>query len=201
MDINTTKKADHRKDIKLATADSRRLPLAGICRARNPSGIRPKDQWPKGRPSHARITSAPTWKWKSMRHAAARDCRRLHGLPRQSEQVHTCHARHDFNVAESRKPEVRAQCHSGADHNNWEAYSLKHGLKYQRDRDKWNFNIPDQGSHGQGGRDRADLPILPHGVSRQDRPQHRAESTIIPCAGHSGEHQDSPPRSAMTRGS
>jgi len=55
----------------------------------------------------------------------------------------TCHARHDFSVAESRKPEVCAQCHSGADHNNWEAYNLsKHGLKYQRDKDHWNFNVP-----------------------------------------------------------
>ena len=39
-----------------------------------------------------------------------------------------CHTRHEFSAAESRQPEACATCHSGVDHNNWEAYSIsKHG--------------------------------------------------------------------------
>jgi hydroxylamine dehydrogenase len=56
FDINTKQKADHRKDIKLATADT-----CGTCHlqefaereSERDTITWPKDQWPKGRPSHA----------------------------------------------------------------------------------------------------------------------------------------------------
>ena len=35
-------------------------------------------------------------------------------------------------VADSRKPEACGTCHSGADHINWEAYTMsKHGKEYE----------------------------------------------------------------------
>jgi hydroxylamine dehydrogenase len=53
-----------------------------------------------------------------------------------------CHTRHEFSVANARKPEACGTCHSGADHNNWEAYNgSQHGLGYQASKDQWNWNI------------------------------------------------------------
>ena len=45
-------------------------------------------------------------------------------------------------MANSRKPEACGTCHSGADHNNWEAYTMsKHGQEYQRVRARLGIGI------------------------------------------------------------
>ena len=155
FEINTKKKADHRKDLVLATADT-----CGTCHleefaereSERDTITWPKDQWPKGRPSHALDYKAnvevEVYAGMSQREIAD-GCTGCHI---NQNKCDTCHARHDFSVVESRKSEVCAQCHSGADHNNWEAYSLsKHGLKYQRDKHMWNFNIPIKQAIAKGG--------------------------------------------------
>ena len=144
-DINTKKKADHRTDLRLATAD-----VCGTCHlqefaereSERDTMTWPKDQWPKGRPSHA------------LDYRANVEVEVYAGMPQREiadgctgchinqNKCDTCHARHDFSAAESRKSEVCGACHNGADHINWEAYSTsRHGLKYQRDKQKFNFNI------------------------------------------------------------
>ncbi|MBG0789002.1 MAG: beta-ketoacyl-ACP synthase [Desulfovibrionaceae bacterium] len=51
-----------------------------------------------------------------------------------------CHTRHQFSVAEARKPEACASCHLGPDHPNIEIYNeSKHGQIYLAHGDKWNF--------------------------------------------------------------
>ncbi|MCP9454780.1 MAG: hypothetical protein NNA18_01560 [Nitrospira sp.] len=155
FEINAKGKADHRKDIKLATANT-----CGTCHlqefaereSERDTIVWPKDQWPKGRPSHALDYKAnvevDVYAGMPQREIAD-GCTGCHI---NQNKCDTCHSRHEFSVAESRKPENCAQCHSGADHNNWEAYSLsKHGLKYQRDKDKWNFNIPIKEAISKGG--------------------------------------------------
>ena len=63
-----------------------------------------------------------------------------------------CHTRHEFSVANSRKPEACGTCHSGADHNNWEAYNgSQHGLGYQASKDQWNWNIQLKDAVAKGG--------------------------------------------------
>ena len=60
--------------------------------------------------------------------------------------------RHEFSVANSRKPEACGTCHSGADHNNWEAYNgSQHGLGYQEDKGKWNWNVQLKDAVAKGG--------------------------------------------------
>lgn len=53
----------------------------------------------------------------------------------------SCHSRHEFSVAESRKPEACASCHLGPDHPNIEIYNNSmHGHIYNAEGQKWNFN-------------------------------------------------------------
>lgn len=51
-----------------------------------------------------------------------------------------CHTRHEFSVAEARKPEACASCHLGPDHPNIEIYEeSKHGQIYAAHGESWNF--------------------------------------------------------------
>jgi hypothetical protein len=51
-----------------------------------------------------------------------------------------CHTRHEFSVAEARKPEACASCHRGPDHNQIEIYEgSKHGQVYNAHGEEWNF--------------------------------------------------------------
>jgi hydroxylamine dehydrogenase len=145
FDINTKNKADHRKDLRMATADT-----CGTCHlqefaereSERDTITWPKNQWPKGRPSHALDYKAnvevEVYAGMSQREIAD-GCTGCHI---NQNKCDTCHTRHDFSAAESRKSETCNVCHSGADHNNAEAYSFsRHGVKYQQDKHLYNFNI------------------------------------------------------------
>ena len=55
----------------------------------------------------------------------------------------SCHTRHRFDVAESRKPEACYTCHMGFDHPQYEMFlSSRHGLKYTHEGSSWNFSYP-----------------------------------------------------------
>ena len=144
-DINTKKKADHQKDLRMATADT-----CGTCHlqefaereSERDTITWPKDQWPKGRPSHALDYKAnvevEVYAGMSQREIAD-GCTGCHI---NQNKCDTCHARHEFSASEARKSEACGACHNGADHNNWEAYNLsKHGLRYQREKDKFNWKV------------------------------------------------------------
>jgi hydroxylamine dehydrogenase len=145
VDINTKKKADHRADIKMPTAD-----VCGNCHlqefaereSERDTITWPKDQWPKGRPSHALDYRAnvevEVYAGMSQREIAD-GCTMCHV---QQNKCDGCHTRHEFSVANSRKPEACGTCHSGADHINWEAYTMsKHGKEYESKGASWNWNV------------------------------------------------------------
>ncbi len=52
-----------------------------------------------------------------------------------------CHTRHQFSVAEARKPEACASCHLGPDHPDIEIYlESKHGQRYLTEGEDWNWD-------------------------------------------------------------
>jgi len=54
-----------------------------------------------------------------------------------------CHTRHNFSIAEARKPEACASCHLGPDHPDIEIYNeSKHGQMYLAHGDEWRFDSP-----------------------------------------------------------
>ena len=52
-----------------------------------------------------------------------------------------CHLRHEFSLAQARKPEVCGQCHLGPDHPQDEIYKESaHGVMYATEGEKWNWS-------------------------------------------------------------
>lgn len=52
-----------------------------------------------------------------------------------------CHNKHDFTLAQARKPETCKRCHEGGDHGNWESFqNSKHGLVYFDRGSTWNWS-------------------------------------------------------------
>jgi len=53
-----------------------------------------------------------------------------------------CHTRHEFSLAESRKPETCGTCHMGPDHPQLEIYlESKHGVIYSSENKEWNMDV------------------------------------------------------------
>ena len=155
VDINAKGKADHMKDLRMPTAD-----VCGTCHlaefaereSERDTLIWPNKQWPQGRPSHS-------LDWKANVEVAVFAAMPQREIAEGCSMCHTnqnkcdsCHTRHEFSAAESRKPEACATCHSGVDHNNWEAYSMsKHGKVVSMMGDKWNWNAPLKDAYTKGG--------------------------------------------------
>ena len=146
VDVNTKKNADHRADLRMPTAD-----VCATCHlqefaereSERDTITWPKNQWPKGRPSHALDFKANVettiWAGMPQRHQNQNKC-------------DTCHTRHEFSVVEARQPQACATCHNGVDHNNWEAYSLsKHGKVAEIMGAKWNWNVQLKDAFSKGG--------------------------------------------------
>lgn len=56
-------------------------------------------------------------------------------------QCQDCHLRHEFSLAQARKPETCNHCHIGPDHPQYEIYIESfHGIAYQTGGDDWNWN-------------------------------------------------------------
>jgi len=54
-----------------------------------------------------------------------------------------CHTRHEFSIAEARKPSTCGQCHLGPDHPQHEIYEeSKHGNIYASSGEKWSWDAP-----------------------------------------------------------
>jgi hydroxylamine dehydrogenase len=155
VDIGTTKKADHRKDLRLPTAE-----VCGTCHleqfaereSERDTQIWPQNQWPAGRPSHALDYRAnvETGIWAGMpQREVAEGCTTCH---HNQNKCDTCHTRHEFSVVEARKPEACAICHRGIDHNNYENYIMsKHGSTYTTLGNKWNWEVELKDAYTKGG--------------------------------------------------
>ncbi|NIO11106.1 MAG: hydroxylamine reductase [Deltaproteobacteria bacterium] len=145
VDILRTKKADHTKDLRMGTAE-----VCGTChlqefaeRESERDTIKwPHDEWKPGRPSHALDYKANVEVEIYAGMAQREIADGCTGCHISQNKCDTCHARHTFSVAESRKSEVCAVCHNGTDHNNWDMYAeSRHGLRYSRNGDQWNFDV------------------------------------------------------------
>lgn len=155
VDINAKGKADHTKDIRMPTAD-----VCGSCHlqefaereSERDTMIWPDGQWPDGRPSHALDYKAnvETTVWAAMpQREVAEGCSMCHT---NQNKCDSCHTRHEFSAAESRRPEACATCHSGVDHNNWEAYSMsKHGKIVSMLGNQWNWDVQLKDAYAKGG--------------------------------------------------
>lgn len=155
FDVNASKKADHRTDLRMPTAE-----VCGTCHlqeftereSERDTLIWPGDQYPKGRPSHALDYRAnvETAIWASMpQREIAEGCTLCHD---NQNKCDTCHTRHQFSAVEARKPQACATCHSGIDHTNWEAYSLsKHGKVVEVLGSQWNWEVPLKDAFSKGG--------------------------------------------------
>lgn len=155
VEINAKGKAQHNKDLIMPTAD-----VCGACHlqefaereSERDTLIWPNGQWPDGRPSHALDYKAnvETTVWAAMpQREVAEGCSMCHT---NQNKCDSCHTRHEFSAAESRKPEACATCHSGVDHNNWEAYSMsKHGKMVAMLGDEWNWDVQLKDAYAVGG--------------------------------------------------
>jgi hydroxylamine dehydrogenase len=112
----------------------------------------PQAQWPKGGPSHALSYQANVENavWAAMeQREVAEGCTFCHT---SQNTCNSCHTRHEFSVAEARKPQACAMCHNGVDHNEFENYLLsKHGTVFQTRGDKWDWNAPLANAMEKGG--------------------------------------------------
>ncbi len=72
-------------------------------------------------------------------------CEVCHGIGKPSADgsigdCSKCHLRHEFSLAQARKPEVCGQCHLGPDHPQEEIYrESAHGVMYATEGDQWNW--------------------------------------------------------------
>ncbi|MCC2111499.1 MAG: hydroxylamine reductase [Hyphomicrobiales bacterium] len=148
-------KGDHRADLRLPDAS-----VCGTCHlqefaereSERDTAIWPNDEWPKGRPSHALDYRAnvETGIWAGMaEREVAEGCTACHNTQNKCD---SCHTRHQFSAAESRKPEACAMCHRGIDHNNYENYVMsKHGTIYSALGDGWDWEVPLKDAVAKGG--------------------------------------------------
>jgi len=74
--------------------------------------------------------------------AACQSCHEI-GRPNKDGSIgncNKCHLRHEFSLAQVRKPEVCGQCHLGPDHPQDEIYrESAHGVMYATEGEKWNW--------------------------------------------------------------
>ncbi|VAX13900.1 hypothetical protein MNBD_GAMMA24-376 [hydrothermal vent metagenome] len=67
-------------------------------------------------------------------------CLQCHSIATKCD---SCHTRHQFNVAEARRPEACITCHSGPPHPDDETYfASKHGQIYLAEGDSWDWSKP-----------------------------------------------------------
>ncbi len=72
-------------------------------------------------------------------------CQSCHSIGRPNRDgsvgnCNKCHLRHEFSVAQARRPEVCGRCHIGPDHPHLEIYEESaHGVLYEAQADRWNW--------------------------------------------------------------
>lgn len=73
-------------------------------------------------------------------------CRACHDIGKPAAdgsvgQCQKCHLRHEFSLAQARKPETCNACHIGPDHPQYEIYTESpHGIAYLTNGDTWNWD-------------------------------------------------------------
>ncbi len=88
---------------------------------------------------HVSVIEAP---WQIAKPAAeVTACATCHGIA--ENRCDGCHTRHDFSVAEARKPNNCGICHTGLDHYEYEMYKESyHGMIYESEQHTWDWTKP-----------------------------------------------------------
>jgi anaerobic hydroxylamine oxidoreductase precursor (EC 1.7.2.-) len=88
---------------------------------------------------HVSVIEAP---WQIAKPAAeVTACATCHGIA--ENRCDGCHTRHDFSVAEARKPNNCGICHTGLDHYEYEMYRESyHGMIYETEQHTWDWTKP-----------------------------------------------------------
>lgn len=88
---------------------------------------------------HVSTIEAP---WQIAKPAAeVTACATCHGIA--ENRCDGCHTRHDFSVAEARKPNNCGICHMGLDHYEYEMYKESyHGMIYESEQHNWDWTKP-----------------------------------------------------------
>jgi len=115
VDINAKGKADHMKDLRMPTAD-----VCGTCHLAEFAERESERDTLIWRTSNGRRTSSHALDWKANVEVAVFAAMPQREIAEGCSMCHTnqnkcdsCHTRHEFSAAESRKPEACATCHSG----------------------------------------------------------------------------------------
>lgn len=70
-------------------------------------------------------------------------CRACHVIGESDGRCDWCHTRHTFAATEARRPEACRSCHHGANHPEWELYTLsRHGSLYAVEGGSWRWDLP-----------------------------------------------------------
>ncbi len=73
--------------------------------------------------------------------SATRGCELCHRIGASGGRCDYCHTRHAFDPAEARRPESCRACHQGANHPEWDMFSLsRHGSLYTIAGDRWDWS-------------------------------------------------------------
>lgn len=95
-----------------------------------------------GSHTHAFHVSVVETPWQIAKPAAeVTACATCHGIA--ENRCDGCHTRHDFSVAEARKPNNCGICHTGLDHYEYEMYKESyHGMIYETEQHTWDWTKP-----------------------------------------------------------
>jgi hydroxylamine dehydrogenase len=81
--------------------------------------------------------------------SATRGCELCHRIGASGGRCDYCHTRHAFAPAEARRPESCRPCHQGANHPEWEMFSLsRHGSLYTIEGGHWDWSHPIEALYG-----------------------------------------------------
>lgn len=88
---------------------------------------------------HVSVVETP---WQVAKPAAeVTACATCHGIA--ENRCDGCHTRHDFSMAEARKPNNCGICHTGLDHYEYEMYKESyHGMIYESEQHTWDWSKP-----------------------------------------------------------
>ncbi|MEK6738703.1 MAG: multiheme c-type cytochrome, partial [Planctomycetota bacterium] len=95
-----------------------------------------------GSHTHAFHVSVVEASWQISKPAAeVTACATCHGIA--ENRCDGCHTRHDFSLAEARKPNNCGICHTGLDHYEYEMYRESyHGMIYESEQHSWDWTKP-----------------------------------------------------------
>ncbi len=94
--------------------------------------------------------------------SATRGCELCHQIGANGGRCDYCHTRHAFDPAEARRPESCRPCHQGANHPEWDMYSVsRHGSLYAIEGGGWDWSHAIEKLYGDAAPEQNRPPRVP----------------------------------------